>query len=112
LVAVDGDQVLGFAAYGDFRDTVRWPGYRFVVEHTVHVRQDQWGTGVGRALVEALADRARAAGLKVIVAAVDAENDGSVRFHERVGFVEAGRLKGIGHKHGRWLDVVLLQRDL
>jgi phosphinothricin acetyltransferase len=82
------------------------------VEHTVHVREDQWGTGVGRTLVEALIERARAAGLRAIVAAVDSGNAGSVRFHERLGFVEVGRLRGIGFKHDRWLDVVLLQRDL
>lgn len=112
LVAVDGDQVLGFGAYGDFRDTTKWPGYRFAVEHTVHVREDQWGTGVGRALVEAVADRARTAGKRVVVAAVDGSNEGSIRFHERVGFVQVARLPGVGFKHDRWLDLVLLQRQL
>jgi L-amino acid N-acyltransferase YncA len=112
LVAVDGDQVLGFAAYADFRDSVKWPGYRFVVEHTVHVRQDHWGTGVGRELVEALIERARAAGKRVVVAAVDGENDASIRFHERLGFVRVGDLPGIGFKLERWLDLVLLQRSL
>jgi L-amino acid N-acyltransferase YncA len=112
LVAVDGEAVVGFAAYGDFRDTAKWPGYRFAVEHTVHVREDQWGTGVGRALVEALVERARVAGKRVIVAAVDATNTGSIRFHERVGFVEVARLPHLGFKHGRWLDLVLLQRDV
>jgi L-amino acid N-acyltransferase YncA len=112
LVAVDGEDVLGFAAFSDFRDTRRWPGYRFVVEHTVHVREDQWGTGVGRALVDALLDRARQAGKRVVVAAVDGSNTGSIRFHERVGFVQVARLPGVGFKHGRWLDLVLLQRDV
>jgi L-amino acid N-acyltransferase YncA len=112
LVAVDGTAVLGFAAYGDFRDTAKWPGYRFVVEHTVHVREDQWGTGVGRSLVEAIVDRARAAGKRVVIAAVDGANAGSIRFHERVGFTEVGRLPHLGFKHDRWLDLVLLQRDV
>ena len=112
LVAVDGDELLGFAAYADFRDSEKWPGYRFVVEHTVHVREAAWGSGVGRTLVEALADRARDAGKRVIVAAVDGENDASIRFHERLGFVEVGRLPGIGFKLDRWLDLVLLQRTL
>jgi phosphinothricin acetyltransferase len=112
LVAADGDRVLGFAAYGEFRDNAKWPGYRFVVEHTVHVHEDAWGSGVGRRLVDALAERARAAGLRAIVAAVDGSNEGSVGFHERVGFVEVGRLPRIGFKHDRWLDLVLLQRDL
>jgi len=112
LVAVVDDEVVGFAAFGDFRDTNRWPGYRFAVEHTVHVREDQWGTGVGRALVEAIVDRARAAGKRVVVAAVDGSNTGSIRFHERVGFAQVGRLPRLGFKHDRWLDLVLLQRDV
>ena len=82
------------------------------VEHTVHVREDQWGSGVGRTLVDALLERARAAGKRVIVAAVDGDNDGSIRFHERLGFVQVARLPGVGFKHDRWLDLVLLQRDV
>ena len=53
-MAVDGDAVVGFAAYGDFRDTGRWPGYRFTVEHTIHVAESHQGAGVGRALLLAL----------------------------------------------------------
>jgi phosphinothricin acetyltransferase len=113
LVAEDGGgDVVGVGAYGDFRDSARWPGYRFTVEHTVHVREDQWGTGVGRDLVEALAGHARAAGKRVLVAAVTGENEASVRFHERLGFAEVGRLPGVGFKLGRRLDLVLLQREL
>jgi phosphinothricin acetyltransferase len=48
----------------------------------------------------------------VVVAAVDGSNEGSIRFHERLGFLQVGRLPGIGFKHDRWLDLVLLQRDL
>src|SRR4051794_7541069 len=55
LVAVDeAGAVVGTATYGDFRDSIRFPGYRFTVEHSVHVRADQRRSGVGRALMEAL----------------------------------------------------------
>ena len=110
LVAeIDGD-VAGFSCYGDFRDSRKWPGYRFVVENTIHVRERHWGNGVGRALIEALVDRASAAGKRVMVAAVDAENVGSIRFHERCGFIEVARMPDIGFKLERWLTLVLLQR--
>jgi L-amino acid N-acyltransferase YncA len=112
LVADDGGDVVGWAGYGDFRDTCRWPGYRFTVEHSVHVREDQWGRGVGRRLMEALLDRARADGKRVMIAAIDASNVDSVRFHERLAFVVVGRLTGVGEKFGRRLDLVLMQRDL
>lgn len=113
LVAIDDDgAVVGFAAYSDFRDTTRWPGYRFVVEHTVHVREDQWGIGVGRALVEALVARAARADKRVVVAAIDGANEGSIRFHERLGFVRVAHMPGIGFKHERRLDLVLLQREV
>lgn len=112
LVAdVDGE-VAGFACYGDFRDSRKWPGYRFVVEHTVHVRESHWQTGVGRALIEGLVERAAEAGKRVMVGAVDAENVGSIRFHERCGFVEVARMPDIGFKLGRWLTLVMLQRRI
>jgi len=112
LVAEVDGEVAGFAAYGDFRDSQKWPGYRFVVEHTVHVRERYWRTGVGRALMDALMNRAAAAGKRVMVAAIDDENIGSIRFHERCGFVEVGRMPRIGFKLGRRLTLVLLQRDV
>lgn len=112
LVAEIAGAVVGFAAYGDFRDTARWPGYRGTVEHTVHVDAAHWGSGAGRALVEALCERAAAAGVHAIVAGIDGDNRASIRFHERVGFVEVGRLPEVGHGHGRWLDLVLMQRIL
>jgi len=110
LVADIEGEVAGFSSYGDFRDSQKWPGYRFVVENTIHVRERHWGSGVGRALIEALVERAAAAGKRVMVAAVDAENVGSIRFHERCGFVEVARMPDIGFKFGRWLTLVLLQR--
>ena len=91
---------------------MRWPGYRHTVEHSIHVRQDCWGRGIGRALVDALVERARAQGKHVMIAGIDAENVGSIRFHERLGFFEVARLPEIGEKFGRRLDLVLMQRML
>src|SRR4029079_15022920 len=97
---------------GDFRDSVRWPGYAPTVEHSIHVREDCWGRGIGRSLIDALVAHARAEGKHVMVAGIDSENVGSIRFHERCGFVEVARMPGIGFKFGRWLTLVLLQRRL
>ena len=109
LVAADDSGLLGFASYGDFR---AWPGYRFSVEHTVHIRADQRGRGVGSALMRVLIQRAVAQGKHVMIGGVDAENEASLRFHERLGFVPAARLHQVGFKFNRWLDLVFVERIL
>ncbi len=109
LIAADSSGVLGFSTFGDFR---AWPGYRFTVEHTVHVRSDCRGRGIGRELVQALFPRAAALGKHVMIAGVDGANLASIRFHERLGFERAGELREVGFKFGRWLDLVFLQRRI
>jgi L-amino acid N-acyltransferase len=112
LVALDSanNDVLGFASFGEWRGA--WPGYRYTVEHTAHVRHDVRGQGVGRALVEALFPRALALGKHVMIGGIDAANDASIRFHERLGFERVAYFREIGHKFGRWLDLVFMQRFL
>ncbi len=112
LVAEDRAEVVGVAAFGWFRDVVKRPGYRFTVENTVHVREDHWGSGIGRELMEALIDEARQSGKHAMVAAIDGANEASIRFHERLGFVEVARMPEIGAKFGRWQDLVVLQLRL
>jgi L-amino acid N-acyltransferase len=99
----------GFTSYGSFRGDGRRPGYRFTVEHTIHVAETHWGAGVGRALLEALIERARNTGHHVLVGGIDADNAASLRFHERLGFAEVARMPQVGRKFDRWLDLVLVQ---
>lgn len=110
LVAEVDGEVVGFGAYGWFRSDGRWPGYDLTVEHSIHVAESHWSRGIGRALLEALLDRAAEAGLHVMVAAVDGANADSIAFHERLGFTEVARMPQVGRKFDRWLDLVLLQR--
>jgi len=112
LVAEIDYEVIGFASYDDFRDSTKWPGYRFTVEHTIHVDAEHQGAGVGRDLLRSLIERASAAGKHVMIGAIDGANAGSIRFHAREGFVEVARLPEVGFKFGRWLDLVLVQRIL
>ena len=109
LIARDEQGVAGFATFGDFR---AWPGYRFTVEHSVHVRAAGRGRGVGTRLVQALLARGAALGKHVMIAGVDAANAAAIRFHERLGFEKSGHLREVGYKFERWLDLVLLQRKL
>jgi L-amino acid N-acyltransferase YncA len=112
LVAERDGEVIGVATYGDFRDSTEREGYRFVVEHSVHVAEQAHGQGCGRALMEALVEQARDAGLHVMVGAIDGENPGSLKFHERLGFVEVARMPEVGYKFDRWLTLILVQRVL
>jgi L-amino acid N-acyltransferase YncA len=112
LVAEERGEVVGVAAFGWFRDAVKRPGYRFTVENTVHVREDRRRSGVGRDLMRALTDEARKSGKHTMVAAIDGANGASIRFHERLGFVEVARMPELGAKFGRWQDLVLLQLRL
>jgi len=77
------------------------------------VRDDVRGQGVGKALVGSLVAHAQAAGLRQMLALIgDSENSGSIGVHASLGFVRAGVLRAVGWKFGRWLDVVIMQRNL
>jgi phosphinothricin acetyltransferase len=109
LVAGREGDVLGFASYGPFR---AWEGYVHTVEHSVYVDSGARGRGVGRALVLELVDRAMRQRKHVMVAGIEGENTASLRMHAGLGFVETGRLAQVGRKFDRWLDLVLMQRQL
>jgi L-amino acid N-acyltransferase len=110
LIARTEDGVVaGFATFGDFRP---WPGYRYTVEHSVHVAGPHRGHGIGTALMRELIARGAAIGKHVMVAGIDADNHGSIRMHERLGFERTGHLKEVGWKFDRWLDLVFMQRRL
>ena len=110
LVATEGAEVLGYASNGIFRGP--WPGFRYSVEHSVHIRDDQRGKGLGGLLMPPLIERAKAQGKHIIIGAIDADNAGSIRFHKRFGFEISGHMKEVGFKFGRWLDLVWMQRTL
>jgi phosphinothricin acetyltransferase len=111
LVAEQEGLVLGYAYASQFRDR---PAYAGTCENSIYVDASVRGTGVGLALLEALMAAARAAGFGQMIAVVgDAGgNVASLALHRRAGFVEAGRLRDVGRKFGRWLDVAYLQRSL
>ena len=109
LVAVGRDRVLGYASYGPFR---AFDGYRLTVEHSVYVAEAARRRGVASALVEALEERARKAGLHVMLGGIAADNTASLRLHEKLGFIETARLPEVGLKFGRYLDLVFMQKLL
>ena len=109
IVATEGAAIVGWGALSVFRG--RW-GYRHTVENSVYVHHAHQRRGIGGALLRELVERATRLGHHTIVAGVSAEQQGSLLLHERAGFQPIGRLREVGHKHDRWLDVVFLQRML
>ena len=107
LVVVNAEeQVLGYASFGDWRP---FDGFRHTVEHSVYVRSDQRGNGLGPQLMAVLLERARGCGKHVMVAAIESGNSASVRLHERLGFISTGQMPQVGTKFGRWLDLTFMQ---
>jgi len=110
LVARTGGQVAGYAYASPWRPK---PAYRHTVEDSVYLAADRTGRGLGRALLGPLLTRCADAGVRQVVAVIaDAGSEASVALHRSFGFVDAGRLTAVGHKHGAWIDTVLMQRDL
>lgn len=99
----------GFATYGTFR---AGPGYAQVMEHTVLLAPEAAGQGLGRALMTALEQIARQAGIYSLIGAVSGENGAGLAFHRAIGFAEVGRLPEAGCKFGRRIDLVLMQKRL
>lgn len=105
-----GGRVVGFAAAGAYRPR---PAYAWSVEDSVYVDPAAQGRGVGRALLAALIERATAGGWRQMVALIgDSGNAASIGLHAALGFRAVGTLEAVGFKHGRWVDVVVMQRAL
>lgn len=109
LVAIDETGIAGVVSFGDFR---AWPCYRHTVEHSVHVRADCRGRGIGSCLLDALIPLAGAADKHVLIAGIDADNVSSLKLHDRLGFKRVAHLREVGRKFDRWLDLVFVQRIL
>jgi L-amino acid N-acyltransferase YncA len=106
-VAVDADEVVGWVAVTPVSAR---PVYAGVVEHSVYVDPGAHGRGVGATLLDALIASTEAAGVWTIQSAIFPENAASLRLHERAGFRVVGVRERLGRHHGRWRDVVLLER--
>jgi len=109
LVAEDGDRVIGFATYFQFRGG---PGYAHTMEHSLALVPEAQGKGIGPNLMSTLESQARAAGIHSMFAAISAENPRAVTFHECIGYRKVGVMPEVGRKFDRWIDLILLQKLL
>ena len=110
LVAEENGRIVGYAYASAFRPR---PGYRFTAEDSVYVAPDGMGRGVGRALLSAVISHCEAMGLRRLLAVIgDSGNEPSIGLHRSLGFEMVGTARGVGFKHGRWVDIVWMQRSL
>lgn len=106
FVAEENDKVLGFSSIGPFR---AWAAYKYSVENSVYVADDQRGKGIGKLLMQPVIEAAEQLNMHTILAGIDATNDASIQLHRHFGFEEVAHFKQVGYKFGRWLDLKFLQ---
>jgi L-amino acid N-acyltransferase YncA len=110
LVAEIDGAVAGFAYGSPFRPRA---SYRYTVEDSVYIGPDRLGQGIGKGLLGAMIETCEALGLRQMVAMIgDSENARSIGLHRAMGFAPVGVFRAIGFKHGRWVDVAMMQRPL
>lgn len=109
FVALDGDRLVGQANYGQFRAGA---GYATCMEHSISLAPEVRGKGLGRALMAAVEDHARAFGAHQMIAGVSGENPEGRAFHERLGYRLVATVPEAGFKFGRFMDLWLLSKFL
>lgn len=110
LVADAGGTVAGYAYAAPWR---RKPAYRATAEDSVFIAPGRTGQGIGRRLLTELLAACTDAGLRQVIAVIaDTGEPASAALHRACGFADTGLLKAVGFKHGRWIDTLLMQREL
>lgn len=106
IVAEANQQVIGWGSLSPYHSR---SAYRRTVENSVYVHHQQQRRGIGSLLLGELIQRSRVLGHHAIIAGIDAEQSGSIALHAQFGFEHAGRLRQVGFKFNRWLDVIYMQ---
>jgi L-amino acid N-acyltransferase YncA len=110
LVAEEDGRVLGYAYCQWFKPR---PAYRFSAEDSIYLHPDAQGKGLGKALLGELERQAEAVGIRKLIAVIgDSGNKGSVGVHRALGFQPVGVIQSCGWKFGKWLDIVLMEKQI
>tara|TARA_B100000131_G_scaffold148476_1_gene144242 strand:+ start:43 stop:543 length:501 start_codon:yes stop_codon:yes gene_type:complete len=111
LAAMIDKKLVGIAYLNKFRDK---SGYRFAFENTIYVHNNYLKKGIGSRLLKQLITLSKKnKEIKKIVAVIGSiDSVGSIKVHKKLGFKNCGRLKKIGFKKGKWIDSIIMQKDL
>ena len=102
----DQNKLLGFGSYGTFR--VR-PAYKYTVETSIYIHKDHRGKGLGKIMLAEIIKNAKIQDFHCLVAAIDSSNEVSIKLHQAFGFEFSGRIKQVGYKFSKWLDLDFYQ---
>jgi phosphinothricin acetyltransferase len=109
LIAERDGVIVGYAYAVPFR---KRPAYRYAVKHSIYVHKDHLHSGIGRRLLPALIEACAEAGYRQMIAYIEVSNVPSIQLHEAYCFRRVGVLQAVGFKFGRWIDSLLMQREL
>lgn len=109
LVAEYENQFIGYTYAGPFR---KRKAYSSSAEISLYLDNEIRGKGFGRALLSNLEIQLREKGIHTMVSVIESSNTGSLRFHEKNGFINAGYLPRIGYKFDKWLDIQILTKQI
>ena len=109
LVALEDDKIIGYAYAGKFRQR---QGYSHCAEISLYLRENNRGKGLGHALLTSLENALIEQDISTLVSVIESSNTGSLKFHEKNGFIQSGFLPRIGYKFDRWLDIHLLTKQI
>ena len=111
LAAMIDKDLVGIAYLNKFRDK---SGYRFTFENTIYVHNNYLKKGIGSKLLKQLITLSKKnKEIKKIVAVISSiDSVSSIKIHKKLGFKNCGRLKKIGFKKGKWIDCIIMQKDL
>lgn len=106
VVAESGGRVVGWGALSSFRSAYTVAG---TLEDSLYVHHDFHRQGIGSRLLTELIDAARRMGLCSVLANISADQQPSIRLHEKFGFQKVAHLRKVGRKFDQWFDAVYLQ---
>jgi L-amino acid N-acyltransferase YncA len=108
-VSEDHNTIVAYASFGHFRN---FPAYKYTIEHSIYVRNNFRRKRIGTELLQDLIRIANNKGYAAMIGVIDSSNEGSKVMHAKLGFTEAGTLRKVGYKFGRWLDVTFYHYKL
>ncbi len=99
-------QLQGFGSYGIFR---AWPAYKYTIEHSLYIHKNHRGKGLGKIILQEIIKNAISQDYHCLIAGIDSTNETSIGLHKAFGFEFCGKIRQVGYKFSKWLDLEFYQ---